>query len=66
MDLKVLFTVFIAIFMAELGDKNKIATMLFATDKEVSKLTIFVGSSSALIFTSAIGVLAGEDLYRTS
>lgn len=59
MDFKILFTVFTAIFIAELGDKTQIATMLFASDKEVSKLTIFLGSSLALVFASAIGVLAG-------
>ncbi len=34
--------------------------MLFAADKEVSKLTVFVGASLALIATSALGVLAGS------
>jgi putative Ca2+/H+ antiporter (TMEM165/GDT1 family) len=48
------------VFIAELGDKTQLATMLFATDKEVSKLTIFIGASLALIATSAIGVLAGS------
>jgi putative Ca2+/H+ antiporter (TMEM165/GDT1 family) len=33
--------------------------LLFAADKEVSKLTVFIGASLALIVTSAIGVLAG-------
>jgi len=59
MDFKVLSTVFTVIFIAELGDKTQIATMLFAADKEVSKLTVFLGSSLALIFASAVGVLAG-------
>ncbi len=59
MDFKVLSTVFSVIFIAELGDKTQIATMLFAADKEVSKLTVFLGSSLALIFASAVGVLAG-------
>lgn len=59
MDLKVLLTVFIAVFIAELGDKTQLATLLFAADKEVSKFTVFVGASLALILASAIGVLAG-------
>ena len=59
MDIKVLLTVFAAVFVAELGDKTQLATLLFAADKEVSKLTVFVGASLALIVTSAIGVLAG-------
>ena len=59
MDIKVLATVFIAVFIAELGDKTQLATMLFAADKQVSKLTVFVGASLALVLASAIGVVAG-------
>lgn len=59
MDIKVLLTVFTVVFIAELGDKTQLATMLFAADKEVSKLTIFIGASLALILATAIGVLAG-------
>jgi putative Ca2+/H+ antiporter (TMEM165/GDT1 family) len=60
MDFRVLVTVFASVFVAELGDKTQLATMLFAADKETSKLTVFVGASLALIATSAIGVLAGS------
>lgn len=59
MELKTLLTVFAAVFIAELGDKTQLATLLFAADKNVSKLTVFAGASLALILTSAIGVLAG-------
>ncbi len=59
MDLKILLTVFVAVFIAELGDKTQLATMLFAADKEVNKFTVFLGASLALIVASAIGVLAG-------
>jgi putative Ca2+/H+ antiporter (TMEM165/GDT1 family) len=60
MDVKLLFTVFTTVFLAELGDKTQLATLLFAADKEVSKLTVFLAAASALIATSAIGVLAGS------
>ena len=59
MDLKIFLTVFSVIFIAELGDKTQLATLLFAADKDVSKVTVFIGASVALILTSAIGVLAG-------
>ena len=59
MEYKVLFTVFTAVFIAELGDKTQLATLLFAADKDVSKFTVFLGASLALILASAIGVLAG-------
>ena len=59
MELKVFFTVFAAVFIAELGDKTQLATMLFAADKEVSKWTVFLGASAALVVATAIGVIAG-------
>jgi putative Ca2+/H+ antiporter (TMEM165/GDT1 family) len=59
MDLKVLATVFSAVFIAELGDKTQLATMLFAADGKVNRLTVFIGASLALVVASGIGVLAG-------
>jgi putative Ca2+/H+ antiporter (TMEM165/GDT1 family) len=59
LEYRILFTVFIAIFIAEVGDKTQLAVMFFAADREVSKLVVFVGASLALIAASAIGVLAG-------
>ena len=62
MELKVFFTVFGAVFIAELGDKTQLATMLFAADTEVSKWTVFWGASSALIVATVIGIIAGTVL----
>jgi putative Ca2+/H+ antiporter (TMEM165/GDT1 family) len=63
-DWKILLTVFATVFIAELGDKTQLATLLFAADKEVSKWLVFAGASLALIATSAIGVLAGGVISR--
>jgi putative Ca2+/H+ antiporter (TMEM165/GDT1 family) len=60
MDWKILATVFTSVFIAELGDKTQLATLLFASDKEISKLTVFAGAALALIVTSAMGVIAGS------
>lgn len=54
------FTIFATVFVAELGDKTQLATMLFAADKEVSKFTVLVGASLALIAATVISVLAGS------
>ena len=64
MDWKILLTVFGAVFVAEMADKTQLVTMLFAADKDVSKWTVFFGSASALVLTSAIGVLAGTLLAQ--
>ena len=60
MNWKIFISTFLLIFLAELGDKTQLATMLFATDKEVSKYTVFLAASAALIVATAIGVLAGS------
>ena len=60
MEWKVFFTIFASVFIAELGDKTQLATMLFASDREVGKFTVFLAASGALVFASAIGVLAGS------
>ena len=62
MEAKAFLTIFVAVFVAELGDKTQLATMLFASDKEVSKLMVFLAASAALICASALGVLAGSIL----
>jgi putative Ca2+/H+ antiporter (TMEM165/GDT1 family) len=64
MEWKILATVFASVFIAEMADKTQLVTMLFAADKEVSKWTVFIGSASALVLTSAIGVAAGALLSQ--
>ncbi len=59
MDLKLLLTVFATVFLAELGDKTQLATLLFSANAPANRLTVFIGASLALILASAIGVLAG-------
>ena len=64
MTFKIFFTVFATVFLADLGDKTQLATMLFATNRSNSKLTIFLAASLALIAATAIGVLAGHLLSQ--
>jgi putative Ca2+/H+ antiporter (TMEM165/GDT1 family) len=60
MDLKLFATVFSTIFVAELGDKTQLATLLYASHASNPKLTVFAASAAALVLASAIGVLAGS------
>ena len=59
MNLQLFATVFLSVFVAELGDKTQLATLLYASGPENPKWTVFVAAASALVVTSAIGVLAG-------
>lgn len=57
-------TVFLSVFLAELGDKTQLATVLFASDDRQNKWLIFVAASGALILSSAIAVLLGSAAER--
>lgn len=62
MDFKLFATVFATVFVAELGDKTQFATLLYASDAAHPKLTVFLASATALVLSSALGVLAGSVL----
>lgn len=59
MDFKIFFTVFTTVFFAEMGDKTQLAVMLFGSDKDTGKWTVFLAASLALVAASAIGIGAG-------
>jgi len=59
MDIKLAATVFGVVFLAELGDKTQLATLLFSAKFPDKLVIVFLGASLALVMTSAIGVLAG-------
>jgi putative Ca2+/H+ antiporter (TMEM165/GDT1 family) len=64
MEWKLFATVFASVFIAEMADKTQLVTLLFAADREVSKLTVFLAAALALVATSAIGVAAGTLLSQ--
>ncbi len=61
--LKIIITTFVIVFIAELGDKTQIQTMLLACQSK-SIWPVFIGSSLALIMSSLVGVLAASYLHR--
>ncbi len=65
MNWKIFLAVFTTIFLAELGDKTQLATLLFASERAVNKWLVFGAASLALVSTSALGVLLGDLLGQT-
>ncbi len=55
----VLITSFSTIFLAELGDKTQLATLMLSAQSG-RPLIIFMGAALALISTSLLGVLLGR------
>ena len=52
-------SIFVAVFIAELGDKTQLATVLFATEGDHSPWTVFFAAAGALVLSTAIAVLLG-------
>ena len=55
----ILITTFSTIFLAELGDKTQLATLMLSAQSG-RPLIIFIGAGLALISTSLLGVLIGR------
>ncbi len=64
MDWKLFATVFGTVFLAELGDKTQLATLLYAADRPAAKWVVFAASASALVLAAAIGVMAGSSITK--
>lgn len=63
MDWKLFGSTFLAVFLAEMGDKTQLATLSFAASGS-SRWLVFAASATALVATSAIAVIAGEAVAR--
>lgn len=61
---KTFFTVLTTVFLAEIGDKTQLATMLFSAKANTNKWVVFFGSSTALVLAAGIGVLVGAQLEK--
>lgn len=60
---RVFFSTFGAIFLAELGDKTQVATLLMSAESG-NPWIVFLGAGTALVMTSLIGVALGRWLAR--
>lgn len=65
MDLKLFVSTFIAIFLAELGDKTQLAVLAISSDSQRHvRMTVFLASCVALASTSALAVFGGDVISR--
>ncbi len=60
MELKTLTAIFTTVFIAELGDKTQLATILFSADGGTSRLAVFIAASTALVASTLVAVLLGS------
>lgn len=63
MDIKAFAVTFGLVFLAELGDKTQLTTMMLAA-RTRAPLLIFIAAALALVLSSVIGVVFGEALTR--
>ena len=61
MNITLLLSTFVTVFLAELGDKTQLATVAISGTSD-RPLAVFLGSSSALVIASLIGAVSGGSL----
>jgi len=61
-EMKDLWIVFASVFLAELGDKTQLATLMFATNEKISKLGVFGAASVALVLSVFLAVVFGNQV----
>ncbi|MBC8263718.1 MAG: TMEM165/GDT1 family protein [Anaerolineales bacterium] len=62
-DWKLLWSTFVLLFVAELGDKTQLAVILSSANTN-RPWTVFLGAALALITVTLIGTLAGQVITR--
>ena len=61
MSVPLLVSTFSTVLLAELGDKTQLATVALSGSAK-RPLAVFIGSSSALVLASSLGVIAGGSI----
>jgi len=64
MSIYIFASVFISVFLAEIGDKTQLATTVFAAKNNDKTLTVFLGSPAALVASAGIAVAIGGQMHR--
>jgi putative Ca2+/H+ antiporter (TMEM165/GDT1 family) len=55
-----LLSIFVAVFLAELGDKTQLAAMTLSASGQTSPWLVFLAASLALVLSTACAVLLGN------
>ena len=63
MDWKIILSTFVTIFLAELGDKTQIASILM-TSKTNKPVLVFIGTMLAFAVVTVIGVAVGSVITK--
>lgn len=63
MDIKLVLSTFLTIFLAELGDKTQITALTLAAGSQ-RPVSVFIGASAALMTSTLIAVAAAEPLSK--
>lgn len=63
MEWKTIMVAFVTIFLAELGDKTQLATLVYAAESQRT-FSVFLGASLALICSSFFGAYIGGYLGK--
>ena len=61
MILTLIFTTFVTVFLAEMGDKTQLTTITLSSTTN-KPLAVLIGSSIALILATLLGALAGGSI----
>jgi putative Ca2+/H+ antiporter (TMEM165/GDT1 family) len=57
--MKAYMVVFLSVFLAELGDKTQLATVLFASNAALSRWGVLAAAAGALVASTALAVVVG-------
>lgn len=64
MRMKTMLPIFSSVFMAELGDKTQLATILFMAGGAATAAEVFLASGAALVLSTFLAVMFGAAIAR--